>query len=154
MNSKQVVAFSTSDKKREEATQLGATRYVNTNNPEELKAAARSVDLLLVTSVTKETNWGELMELVETRGTLVLIGAPPSDIVLPFVPLLYRELSLVGSMAGSVLRTQEMLEFSAKHNIRPWIIKMPFSDPNTAMEIVRNGSPRYRIVLEKEPASQ
>ncbi|KAI8355232.1 putative mannitol dehydrogenase [Mortierella sp. GBAus27b] len=154
MGSKQVVAFSTSDKKREEATQLGATQYVNVKNPEELKAAARSVDVLLVTSVTKDTNWGELMEVVETRGTLVLIGIPPSDIVLPFVPLLYRELSVAGSFIGSAAQVKEMLEFSAKHNVRPWITKMPFNDPNPSMEIVRNGSPRYRIVLEREPASQ
>ncbi|KAI8355231.1 hypothetical protein B0O80DRAFT_448770 [Mortierella sp. GBAus27b] len=154
MGSKQVVAFSTSDKKREEAIQLGATQYVNIKNPEELKAAARSVDVLLVTSVTKDTNWGELMEVVETRGTLVVIGVPPSDSVLSFVPLLFRELSLVGSLVGSEAQVKEMLEFSAKHNVRPWITKMPFNDPNTAMEIVRNGSPRYRIVLEKETASQ
>ncbi|KAI8355233.1 chaperonin 10-like protein [Mortierella sp. GBAus27b] len=154
MGSKQVVAFSTSDKKREEAIQLGATQYVNIKNPEELKAAARSVDVLLVTSVTKDTNWGELMEVVETRGTLVLIGIPPSDIVLPFVPLLNRELSFGGSMIGSSAQVEEMLEFSAKHNVRPWITKMSFNDPNAAMEIVRNGSPRYRIVMEREPASQ
>lgn len=46
----------------------------------------------------------------------------------------------------------EMLDFAAKHNIRPWVEKRPFEEVNEAFKDVHAGKPRYRIVLETDAA--
>lgn len=56
MMSKQVVALSTSDSKRDEALKLGATQFVNTRDPEQVKRAKHSIDILLVAGLGKEVN--------------------------------------------------------------------------------------------------
>jgi D-arabinose 1-dehydrogenase-like Zn-dependent alcohol dehydrogenase len=42
---------------------------------------------------------------------------------------------------------QRMLEFAAKHAVRAWTEPMPMSDVNTAIDRVRKGDVRYRMVL-------
>ncbi|KAF9345201.1 hypothetical protein BGX34_004953 [Mortierella sp. NVP85] len=154
MGAKEVVAISSSDRKREESVKLGATKYVNSKNPEDLKAASQSIDILLCTSFASETDWSQLLDLVATCGVLVILGVSSSNLNLPSSAILGRQLAIAGSMVGGRLLTQDMLEFAAKNNVRPWIKKMPMSDPNAAVKSVMNDSPRYRIVLEKEAPSQ
>ncbi|KAF9129058.1 hypothetical protein BGX30_014082 [Mortierella sp. GBA39] len=68
---KRVVAISTSDSKREEAKKLGATKFVNSRNEEERKTARQSIDILLLTSNDKDTDWAELIDYVANHGTLI-----------------------------------------------------------------------------------
>ncbi len=48
---------------------------------------------------------------------------------------------------GRVATTRTMLEFAARHNINPVTETYAMSDINLAFEKLRNGSPRYRLVL-------
>ncbi|VEP13996.1 hypothetical protein H1P_2300002 [Hyella patelloides LEGE 07179] len=41
-----------------------------------------------------------------------------------------------------------MLEFAARHNIEPIIETFSFDQINEAMEKLRSGQPRYRLVLK------
>ncbi|KAF9126653.1 hypothetical protein BGW39_006467 [Mortierella sp. 14UC] len=151
----EVVAISTSDSKREEAKKLGATKFINSRNEEERKSARHSLDILLLTSNADDTNWGELIEYVANHGTLVLLALPEvPTIAVPPSSLLMRHISISGSLIGGRLITQEMLEFAAKHNVRPWIETMPMSDANGAIKHMREGRPRYRIVMETEAAAR
>ncbi|KAF9089475.1 hypothetical protein BGX29_012042 [Mortierella sp. GBA35] len=153
MKADEVVAISTSDNKREEAKKLGATKFVNSRNEAERKAAAHSLDILLLTSNATNTNWAELIEYVANHGTLVLLALPEvATVAIPPGSLLFREIGIVGSIVGGNSITQEMLEFAAKTGVRPWIEKMPMSDANAAMKHMQEGSPRYRIVMETEAA--
>ncbi|KAF9910564.1 hypothetical protein EC991_006123 [Linnemannia zychae] len=151
----EVVAISTSDTKREESKKLGATKFVNSRNEEERKAARHSLDILLLTSNDKDTNWGELLEYVANHGTLVLLALPEvPTIAVPPSSLLMRHISIAGSLIGGRLITEEMLAFAAKHNVRPWIEKMPMNDANGAIKHMMEGRPRYRIVMETEAAAR
>ncbi|KAF9104535.1 hypothetical protein BGX29_001709 [Mortierella sp. GBA35] len=155
MNADEVVAISTSDSKREEAKKLGATKFVNSKNEEERKSINRSLDIFLLTSNDRNTDWAELIEYVANKGILVLLALPEvPTIAVPPVSVVFREISIVGSMIAGLSLTQEMLEFAAKHGVRPWIEKMPMSDANAAMMHLLEGSPRYRIVLETEAATR
>jgi alcohol dehydrogenase (NADP+) len=40
-----------------------------------------------------------------------------------------------------------MLEFAAKHNVKPWITKYPFEKANEAVVSMDKGESRYRHVL-------
>ncbi|KAG0364423.1 GroES-like protein [Gamsiella multidivaricata] len=150
----EVVAVSTSDNKREESKKLGATKFINSKKPEDMKAAAGSIDLLICTSFATDTDWAKVLSLVATHGKLVLLALPEDPLQIPANSLISRNVSIAGSLIGGKETVQEMLEFAAKHNIRPWIEKRPMSDPNAAVKHMMDGRPRYRIVMETEAASR
>jgi uncharacterized zinc-type alcohol dehydrogenase-like protein len=57
--------------------------------------------------------------------------------------------SLASSPTGSIATTRKMLEFAARHQIEPVTEVYAMSDINEAFEKLRNGSPRYRLVLQR-----
>ncbi|KAG0042560.1 hypothetical protein BGZ83_000312 [Gryganskiella cystojenkinii] len=149
----EVVAISTSDSKREEAKKLGATKFVNSKNEAELKAAAQSMDIILCTSFDKNADWGALLSLVANNGKLVLLAMPEKALTIPPGAFIHRQVSMVGSLIGGKHDVQQMLNFAAAHNVRPWIEKMPMSDANAAVKHVMEGRPRYRVVMETAAAA-
>ena len=54
--------------------------------------------------------------------------------------------------AGSPVVIDEMLEFSARHSIAPITETFPMSKINDAIERLRSGKARYRIVLVNDKA--
>ncbi|KAF9204394.1 hypothetical protein BGZ59_001074 [Podila verticillata] len=154
MKCKEVIAFSTSNNKRDEAKKLGATRFVNSKDPEEYKAAMHSVDILLVAGLGRTTDWNELLGLVADRGTFVLLAVPESPFTINAFELLLRQVNVTGSLIGGRKMAADMLEFAAKHNVRPWIEKKPMTEVNQVLDYVNDGKPRYRVVMETEAASR
>jgi uncharacterized zinc-type alcohol dehydrogenase-like protein len=65
-------------------------------------------------------------------------------------PLIIGQRSIGGSPLGSPAATATMLEFAARHGIEPVTETFPMSQVNDAMEKLRNGKPRYRLVLEND----
>lgn len=53
-------------------------------------------------------------------------------------------------MVGGPLVTADMLDFSARHGIAPMIEKFPMARVNDALEHLRAGKARYRIVLQSD----
>ncbi|KAF9904964.1 hypothetical protein BX616_001135 [Lobosporangium transversale] len=153
MNCDEVVAISTSDSKRDEAKQLGATKFINSKKPEEMKAAAKSLDIIICTSFALDSDWAQLLSLVANHGKFVLLALPEKPIKVPGNSLISRGVSMVGSLIGGKEMVAEMLQFAAEKNVRPWIEKMPMNDANAAVKHMMEGRPRYRIVMETETAS-
>lgn len=58
--------------------------------------------------------------------------------------------SISGSPLGRPATVVEMLEFCARHDIAPQVERFPMSRANDAIERLRNGKPRYRIVLDND----
>jgi len=57
--------------------------------------------------------------------------------------------SLSGSPLGSPITTTKMLNFACRHDIEPITETFSFEQVNEAMEKLRNGKPRYRLVLKR-----
>ena len=57
---------------------------------------------------------------------------------------------MAGSAAGGLKETQEMIDFAAKHNIRPEIEVISMNYVNTAMERLAKGDVKYRFVIDIE----
>jgi uncharacterized zinc-type alcohol dehydrogenase-like protein len=64
--------------------------------------------------------------------------------------LIAGQKSIGGSPLGSPATINAMLEFAARHKIEPMIETFPMSRVNDALEKLRTGKPRYRIVLESD----
>lgn len=143
-----VTAFSTSPDKQDEARSLGADHFVATRDPDALKALAGRFDMILVT-VNVELDWDAYIAALRPRGKLHIVGAVPRVSAAVF-PMLLGERSIGGSPTGSPTTTGDMLSFAARHGVAPVTEAFPMSRINDAMERLRSGKARYRIVLEND----
>ncbi len=146
-----VTAFTTSDSKREEALRLGAHRTLNSRNADELAKAVGSFDFILNTA-NADLDWNTYIAALKPKGRLHTVGAVPSPIALGAFPMILGQKSLSGSPLGSPATTDSMLQFSARHGIAPTTETFPMSRVNDALEHLRSGKARYRIVLTNDLA--
>jgi len=72
----------------------------------------------------------------------------PSAIPVHVFDLIPRQKSLSGSPVGSPSNTATMLEFCARHQILPQVELFPMSKVNEAIDHLRSGKARYRVVLD------
>ncbi|KAG3158746.1 hypothetical protein PI126_g7700 [Phytophthora idaei] len=142
------VAFSRSSRKEKEIRSLGAEEFYDLSNPEHQKKAAGSVDFLLLTADAKDMPYDLYLSLVRKRGTFIMVGLPPDQVKITPWFLVPRATRVRGSAIGSIQDIKDMLDVAAKGNVRPIIEKMPVSEVNKGLDKVRDGSVRYRVVLE------
>jgi len=146
-----VTAFTTSDSKRDEALQLGAHRTLNSRNPGELQAAANSLDFILNTT-NAGLDWNSYIAALRPKGHLHTVGAVLEPMAISAFPIIMGQKSLSGSPLGSPATVDTMLEFSARHGISPTTETYPMSRANEALDHLRSGKARYRVVLTNDLA--
>ena len=144
----EVTAFSTSPGKEAEARELGAHHFVSTHDGDALDKLANSLDMILV-AVNVDLNWDGYINALRPKGKLHIVGAAPSVSATIF-PLIIGQKSIGGSPLGSPATMATMLEFAARHGICPVTETFPMSEVNDAMEKLRTGKPRFRLVLEND----
>jgi uncharacterized zinc-type alcohol dehydrogenase-like protein len=145
----EVTAFTSSPSKREEALALGAHRTLSSVDVSELKAAAGSLDFLLVT-VGASLEWDALLNTLAPKGRLHLVGVVTDKMSLKSGSLLSWQRSLSASPTPSPTLLARMLDFAARHQILPQVERFPMSRVNEALEHLRSGRARYRIVLDAD----
>ena len=142
----EVTAFTTSDSKRDEALKLGAHRTLNSRNADELAKAANSFDFILNTA-NANLDWNTYVAALKPKGRLHTVGAVPEPMAMVAFPMILGQKSLSASPLGSPSTTGTMLAFSARHGIAPTTESFPMSRANDAIEHLRSGKARYRVVL-------
>jgi len=143
-----VVAFTTSESKRDAARELGAHEVVVSRNADEMAAHADSLDFILNT-VAMPHDLDAFLVLLRRDGTMALVGAPASPHPSPQVfNLLMKRRSLAGSMIGGIPETQEMLDFCAEHGIVADIEMIRADEINAAYERMLKGDVKYRFVID------
>lgn len=145
----EVTAFTSSEAKHEEAKALGAHRVISSRDPAAMKAHAGSLDLILDT-VNVPLEWDALMAMLAPKGRLHVVGAVLEPIPVNAMDLLVGQKSVSGSPTGSRAAIDTMLAFAARHGITPQVEHFPMSRVNDAMEHLRAGKARYRIVLDAD----
>lgn len=143
-----VTAFTSSASKKAEALEMGAHAVVDSRDPAALEAAALQFDLIIAT-VNVKLDWNAYLGTLKPRGRLHLVGATTEPLDIGVFPLLLGQRSVSSSPVGSPANIARMLEFAARHNIRPVIETYPMDQVNEAMDHLRNGKARYRIVLTR-----
>jgi uncharacterized zinc-type alcohol dehydrogenase-like protein len=142
----EVHAFTTSDSKEAEARRLGAHVVHNTKRDGALKKIAGSLDLIIST-INVPLDVPGLLESLAPLGRLHVVGAVLEPLSVPAFGLIMGQKSISGSPVGSPTAIDRMLEFSARHSIAPVTETFPMSQVNEALEHLRAGKARYRIVL-------
>ncbi|EPB6467977.1 NAD(P)-dependent alcohol dehydrogenase [Cronobacter dublinensis] len=144
----QVVAFTTTESKRDAAKALGADDVVVSRNPDEIQAHAKSFDFILNT-VAAPHSLDAFTALLKRDGTMTLVGAPASPHPSPEVfNLIFKRRAIAGSMIGGIAETQEMLDFCAEHNIVADIELIRADEINEAWERMIKGDVKYRFVID------
>lgn len=143
-----VTAF-TSDSKRDEAIELGAHDTINSRDNDAIKSAGKRFDLLLST-VNVPLDWNALIGTLKPKGRLHMLGAVTQPLDLNLIPMMFSQLSVGSSPVGPPSVIRRMLDFAARHNVTPVNEHFPMSQVNEAFEHLRNGKPRFRIVLDRD----
>ncbi|MCD2317320.1 NAD(P)-dependent alcohol dehydrogenase [Sphingomonas sp. IC-11] len=143
-----VVAFTTSESKREDAKALGADEVVVSRNDEEMAAHADSFDFILDT-VAASHNLDAFTALLKRDGTLTLVGVPEHAHPSPDVSaLIFRRRAIAGSLIGGIAETQEMLDFCAEHGIVADIEMISAQEIDAAYERMLRSDVKYRFVID------
>ena len=149
-----VVAFTTSDSKRQAALDLGADEVVVSRNAEEMAAHATSFDLI-VNTVAAAHDLDAYLLLLKRDGTMPLVGAPAIPHPSPGVfNLILKRRSIAGSAIGGIPETQQMLDFCAEHGIVADIELIRADEINDAYERMLKGDVKYRFVIDNATLSE
>lgn len=145
----EVYAFTSSEGKTEELKKLGAHHVVNSRSDNEIKKLGRSLDFVLST-VNVSLDWPGFVDTLAPRGRLHYVGAVLEPLNVGAFPLIMAQRSISGTPLGSPATTAQMLEFCARHQIAPITETFALSDVNNAIDHLRSGKARYRVVLEND----
>jgi uncharacterized zinc-type alcohol dehydrogenase-like protein len=143
----EVTVLSTSPSKEADAKKLGAHHFAVTKGKGALDALRGKLDLI-VDTVSAEHDYEALLGLLRARGTMVLVGAPPTAATLQPFSLIMGGKRMAGSLIGGIAETQEMLDHCAKHGIVSDIELIPIQKINEAYERVLRSDVRYRFVID------
>lgn len=143
----EVIAFSSNPDKKKSILEMGATKVVDSTDPEELAKIAGSLNFILnTTNVTLD--WNSYLVALAPKGKFHNVGAVLEPMAIPAFTLLTGEKSVSGSPLGSPSLTQTMLEFCVRHDIYPITEEFPMTQVNEAIAHLEAGKARFRIVLK------
>jgi len=144
-----VTAFTSSERKFDEAKGFGADHVVSSRDTAGIKALARSFDLL-VSTVNVPLDWDAMIGALAPNGRLHIVGAVLEPIPVAAFSLIIGQHSISGSPTGSPVTIETMLDFASRHNITPQTEHFPMSQINEAFARLESGKARYRIVLDAD----
>ncbi|KAJ5334132.1 hypothetical protein MYU51_004579 [Penicillium brevicompactum] len=143
----QVIVFSGSNSKEEEAKQLGAAEFYATKGAKELKVKA-PIDNLIVTT-SSQPDWQLYLQIMSPNGVISPLSVDSNDLKIPYMPVLVNGLRIQGGIVSSRQVHRDMLEFAAFHKIKP--VKMTFpltlQGVQDSLKTLEDGKMRYRGVL-------
>ncbi|KAJ7793715.1 putative NADP-dependent alcohol dehydrogenase C 2 [Mycena olivaceomarginata] len=124
-----VIVFSSTESKRNEATRLGATEFYATKGVESFNMGAKLDHLLITTAALPE--WNLFMPVMKPRGKIYPLSMPSGSgmINLPFAPMFFGGLTVQASLVAPRSVQRNMLDFAARHEIKPIIERFPLTRP-------------------------
>jgi len=143
----EVTAFTSSASKAEEARQMGAHNIVNSRDDAEMAKLEGSLNFIINTT-NVALNWDAYLAALGPGGTLHTVGAVLEPMAVPAFTLISGDKKVSGSPLGSPALNKTMLEFCGRHGIAPVTEEFAMEDVNSAIEHLRAGKARYRVVLK------
>ena len=146
----EVTVFDITEAKRQDALDMGAVKYVNVRNPEELKGLEDSFRVIIST-IPASYDPSMYVNMLQMGGELVIVGIPanderPSIDIGSLVFMSQRKVS--GSLIGGIPETQEMLDYSVAENIYPEVEVIPVDQIDEAYNKVLAGEVKFRYVID------
>ena len=143
----EVIVFTTSPSKVEDAKRLGADDVVLSKDDNDMNRYAGRLHFI-IDAVSAEHDINAYLNMLRVDGSLALVGAPEKPLPVAAFSLIPYRRSFAGSMIGGIAETQEMLDFCGKHNIVSDIEMIHIQHINEAYERLLKGDVKYRFVID------
>lgn len=142
-----VVVFSGTDSKKEEAMKLGASEFYATKGAKELKIP-KPVDRLLVTT-SAQPDWQLFLPILAPQAKVFPLSVSQGNFEFPYMPMIVNGITIQGTVVASRHVQNRMIEFAARHGIQPITqgFDMTVEGIEEAMSKLNEGNVRYRAVL-------
>ena len=130
------------------AAKLGAHIYIDAKSEDAATALQKlgGADAILATAPSGAAI-AILLPGLKPLGKLVVVGVSSDTIPLNGIPLIFGGRSVVGSLTGRAIETQDTLDFSVLTDVRPMIETLPLAKAEEAYKRMMEGKARFRIVL-------
>ncbi len=145
----EVYAFSHSPGKKELINQLGAECILgsDTHHP---ALISKKFDFIIST-LNVQYELDDFLKILKPQGKFCVVATPlqkqPVSLGLLYD---YAQRTIYGNYVGSRRDMVDMLEFAAKHHIGSAVDVMPFSEVNKAIEKVRSGAVKTKLILKNQ----
>lgn len=143
-----VVALSGSENKRGEAMKLGAHRFYSTNGKKELDIGEQKLDTLLITT-SFQPDLDLYLPLLKPEATIFPLTVAEGNFQIPYLPMVLNGYRVQGTVVASRGAHSNMIQFAARHQVKPVIMKFPMTKDGIedAIRMLEEGKIRYRAVL-------
>ncbi len=148
----EVVLFTSTKEKIEEAAKLGATG-VYEKDADAMKQHKASFDFILST-IPEKHDLNPFLPLLKRNKSLVVVGALEPLAPVNNQQVAFHRNTVGGSLIGSIRETQAVLDFCAEHGIGPDIQMIDIKDINDAYKKVEDGEVRFRYVIDMATLKQ
>lgn len=88
------------------------------------------------------------MSCLRPFGKLICLGVPENPIKVGGMNFVLYNKSITGSFISGSNDMKEMLEFSAKHQVKPMIEVIGIEDIEKGIERIEKNQVRYRLVID------
>jgi propanol-preferring alcohol dehydrogenase len=130
------------------APKFGAHMYIDAKSEDAAAALQKlgGADVILATAPSGSAI-ASLLPGLAVRGKLVVVGVSGDAIPVNGVPLIFGGRSVIGSLTGRAIETQDTLDFSVLTDVRPMIETLPLAKAEEAYKRMMSGDARFRMVL-------
>lgn len=144
------IAVDIADSKLELAKSLGAEFTVNARDVDPAEAVREFTDGgahgVLVTAV-HEKAFGQALGMTRTNGTIVFNGLPPGEFPVSVFDVVFRGLTITGSLVGTRQDMEEALDFYARGLIKPKVAECGLDDVADVFEKLESGGIDGRVAI-------
>lgn len=127
---------------------LGAHHYIDTRTE---NAAERLIQLggakAIVATIGHPDVVSPLIGSLAPEGRLLMLGAMKDPLAIPSGALVAGERGVIGSITGSPYENEKALAFSVLADVRPRIETFPMERAVEALQRLKSGDARFRVVL-------
>ena len=144
----EVVVFSGSDGKKDEAMHLGASRFYATKGAKKLDIGSKLLDVLIVTT-SAQPEWSLYLPVLNAGATIFPLSVSEGNLEIPYMPLILNGIRVQGSVVAPRHIHRDMLAFAARHGIKPITQTFPMTKDGIqeAIKTLEHGEMKYRGVL-------
>ena len=143
----EVTMLSTSPSKAKDAKHLGAHHFILSTDEYAMKKHHSHFDVV-VDTVSADHDYEVYLKLLDLHGKLLVVGLPKEKPHVNPFELIKNRRSIIGSMIGGTVETQEMLDFCAEKNIVSDVEVIPMQQINEAYERLLKSDVKYRFVID------
>lgn len=144
-----VAAISTSDNKKELATQLGADYYIDTSvEPASKQLKALGGAKMILGTAPSAKSMGDLINGLGTNGRVVIIGADANTFEVSPFQLIPNRGGVVGWPSGIAADSEDTCCFAHHHGVESMNEVFSLEQAQEAYDYMMSGKARFRVVLK------